>query len=431
LSLGWIFRQPRPKLPACFAMPDLFSRLGIALGLGLLIGLQRQRTDARLAGFRTFPLVTLLGALCALLGQEFGAWTVGGGLTALAIVIIGGNFSLLRSGESQPGVTTEVTMLLMFTIGAYTVIGSPAIAITTCGAVAVLLHLKRQMHSLAEKIGDRDFTAMMQFTLISLVILPVLPNQAYGPFGVLNPFKIWLMVVLIVGISLAGYVAYKFVDVRAGAWASGILGGLISSTATTISAARRNRLDPANPEIAAFVILMASAVSLLRVGILIGITAPAFVRSAVVPLGAMILVQALLAWSNLRRTAEGPTAPPEQSNPAELKPALIFGLLYALILLGVAAANQYFGREGLYVMAVISGLTDMDAITLSITQLVKAAGIVPETGWRLIVVAAMANMVFKTVVVAGLGEKRLLVRVIAGFATAATTGSILVFGILN
>jgi uncharacterized membrane protein (DUF4010 family) len=283
------------------------------------------------------------------------------------------------------------------------------------------------MHSFAEKIGDRDFRAMMQFTLISLVILPVLPNQIYGPFSVLNPFKIWLMVVLIVGLSLGGYVIYKLIGVRAGAWASGVLGGLISSTATTVSVARGSRLTPGKPDVGAFVIMMASAVSLLRVGVLIGVTAPSFLRAALLPLVAMTLVLALIGWMNLRRSLDNSSSPLEQNNPAELKPAILFGLLYALVLIGVAAAHQHFGRDALYAVAVISGTTDMDAITLSVTQLVNSAGIAPGTGWRLIVVAAIANMAFKAGAVAALGERRLLLRVGAGFAAAAGIGGTLFF----
>ncbi|MEO7412119.1 MAG: MgtC/SapB family protein [Opitutaceae bacterium] len=406
---------------------EVFARLGIVLGLGLLVGLQRQRTDARLAGFRTFPLVTLLGALCGLLAQIHGGVILAAGLAAMALVIVGGNLPLFRAGQERPGVTTEVTMLLMFAIGAYAMVGSLAVAIATCGAVAVLLHLKPQMHSMAEKIGDPDFRAMMQFALISLVILPVLPNQVYGPFAVLNPFKIWLMVVLIVGISLLGYVAYKLIGVRAGAWASGVLGGLISSTATTVSVARRSRVAPGKPEVATFVIMMASAVSLLRVGILVGVTAPQFLRAASVPLAAMLAVLAAIAGWSLHRSGSESPALPDQTNPSELKPALVFGLLYALVLLGVAAANEYFGRNGLYVAAVISGLTDMDAITLSVAQLVKSAEIVPGTGWRLILVAAMANLAFKTATVAALGERPLLRRVAFGFGAAAAMGAAMLF----
>ncbi len=406
---------------------EIFSRLGIVLGLGLLVGLQRQRTDARLAGFRTFPLVTLLGALCGLLAQTHGGVILAAGLAALALVIVGGNLPLFRAGKEHPGVTTEVTMLVMFALGAYAMLGSKGVAIATCGAVVVLLHLKPQMHSLAAKIGDRDFTAIVQFALISLVILPVLPNRIYGPFQVLNPFKIWVMVVLIVGISLGGYIAYKLIGGRAGVWANGILGGLISSTATTVSLARRSKASPGRPELAAFVIIIASSVVFLRVGILLGAMAPGFLRAAIWPLTSMFAVLALFGWANLPRRADGLSSLSEQSNPSELKPALLFGSLYAVVMLGVAAANEYLGQQGLYVAAVLSGLTDMDAITLSVTQLVKSAEIPPGTGWRLILVAAMANLGFKAAVVATLGGRRLLKRVAAGFGAAAAAGAALVY----
>jgi uncharacterized membrane protein (DUF4010 family) len=403
-------------------MIETFGRLGIALGLGLLIGLQRERTDARLAGFRTFPLVTVLGALCGLLAESYGAWIVAGGLTALALVIVGANLPLLRGDTEHPGVTNEVTMLVMYSIGVYLMVGELAVAIAICGAVAVLLHLKPQMHSLAAKIVDRDFTAVMQFALISLVVLPVLPDRNLGPYDVLNPFRIWLMVVLIVGISLSGYVAYKLLGVRAGAWAAGVLGGLISSTATTVSVARRSAQLPGSAQLSAFVILVASAIVFLRVGILISATAPAFLRTASLPLLSMFLVLVLLGWSNLRGP-DGRAGPlPEQGNPTELRSALLFGLLYAVVLLAVAAANAAFGDRGLYVAAVLSGLTDMDAITLSIAQLVSTGEVAPATGWRLIMVAALANLAFKTGVVAMLGDQGLLRRVAIGFGVAAALG---------
>ncbi len=408
-----------------FELPETFSRLGIALGLGLLVGLQRQRTDARLAGFRTFPLVTVLGALCGLLAQSFGGWIVAVAFGGLALVIVGGNLPLLRAEEERPGITTEVAMLVMFAVGAYLMAGSPAIATAVGGAVAVLLHLKPQMHSLAAKIGDRDFTAIMQFALISLVILPVLPNHYYGPFLVLNPFKIWLMVVLIVGISLGGYIAYKFLGARAGAWASGLLGGLISSTATTVSLARRSKQSPQPPGLAAFVILVASAIVFVRLGVLIGATAPRFLPSALAPMFVMFALLALLGWWNWRGAAVGSSSMAEQVNPTEVKPAIIFGLLYAGVLLAVAAAREYFGQSGLYVVAVLSGLTDMDAITLSVTQLVNAAQISTGTGWRLILVAAMANLAFKAGTVAVLGERRLFWRVAVSFGIAAGAGAAL------
>lgn len=408
-------------------MIEIFGRLGIALGLGLLIGLQRERTDARLAGFRTFPLVTLFGALSGLLAESYGGWIVAGGLLALALIIVGGNLPLMRGGGEPPGVTTEVTMLVMYSVGVYLMTGDLAVAIAICGAVAVLLHLKPQLHSLAAKIGDRDFTAVMQFALISLVVLPVLPDRYYGPYEVLNPFRIWLMVVLIVGISLSGYVAYKLLGVRAGSWAAGILGGLISSTATTVSVSRRSADVPGTAQLSAFVILVASAIVFLRVGILIGATAPSFLRSALLPLLAMFAVLIVVGGINLRGSGREAGPPPEQGNPTELRSALLFGLLYALVLLAVAAANTAFGDRGLYVAAVLSGLTDMDAITLSIAQLVSTGEVAPETGWRLILVAAMSNLAFKAGIVAMVGGRPLLGRVGVGFGVAGVVGAGLLF----
>jgi uncharacterized membrane protein (DUF4010 family) len=362
------------------------------------------------------------------LAEIHGGWILAGGLAALSVIIVGGNLPLLRDGGERPGVTTEVTMLLMFAVGAYVMVGSPGVAIATCGAVVVLLHLKPQMHSLAAKIGDRDFTAIVQFALISLVILPVLPNRVFGPFQVLNPFKIWLMVVLIVGISLGGYVAYKLVGARAGAWASGIFGGLISSTATTVSVARQSKHNAAESGMGVFVIMMASSITFIRIAILVSATAPAFLHAAIVPLATLFGVLVLLSLFSLRgHASEGP-ARTEQKNPTELKSALLFGLLYGVILLVIAAANQYFGQRGLYVAAVISGLTDMDAISLSISQLVNSAGIDAEMGWRLIVVAAMANLAFKAAMVGFLGERNLFIRVLIGFAVTAATGvTLLIF----
>lgn len=406
-------------------LQDIFGRLAIALGLGLLVGLQRQRTDARLAGFRTFPLVTLLGALSALMTPMLGGWPMAVALGGLTMVILSGNLFYWRHGEGNPGVTSEVALLVMFMLGAYLILGSPAVAITVCGVVAVLLHLKPEMHSFAARIGDRDFTAIMQFALISLVILPVLPNRYFGPFAVLNPFKIWLMVVLIVGISLGGYILYKFIGARAGVWTSGVLGGLISSTATTVSLARRSRLSASTAAQAAFVVLLASSIVFVRLAILIGTTTPQFLRAASVPLVTMAVLLAAVAAGNLRgRTAEAEPIP-EQENPTELKSALIFGLAYAGILMAVAVSKQYFGERGLYFIAILSGLTDMDAITLSVTEMVKSQKVSENAGWRLILVAALSNLVFKAGMVVILSERHLIRRVLVGFGVAAIGGAFL------
>jgi uncharacterized membrane protein (DUF4010 family) len=409
-------------------LPSIFKQLGIALGLGLLVGLQRERTDARLAGVRTFPLITVFGALSALLAGSFGGWIIGLGFIAVAAITVAGYLSHLNPEEPNHGMTTETAILAMYAVGAYTMTGPAAVAIAVGGTIAILLHLKPQLHAFAARIGDRDITAIMQFVLISLVILPVLPNEYYGPFHVLNPYRIWLMVALIVGISLGGYIIYKFFGQRVGTLVGGVLGGLISSTATTVSYSRRSRQAGNAAGTAAFVIMMASSIVFVRVLILINVAAPGLLPEAAAPIGTVFAVSALLALATWWRNRSEPSAMPEQDNPTELKAALWFAAIYSVVLIAVTAAREYFGQRGLYVVAVLSGLTDMDAITLSIAQLVGANEVAADTGWRLILVASMANLVFKGGIAAALGDRKLFGRLAVLFGVTFVVGLLIVFG---
>lgn len=398
-----------------------FLQIGVALALGLLVGMQRERTGSAVAGVRTFPLITMFGTVCALLAQEFGGWVLAAGLIAMTGMTITANLLKQKKGEVDPGTTTEVAVVLLFAVGALTV-QSLELAVIVGGVTVMLLQLKAEMHRIVASIGEREVKAIMQFVLITLVILPVLPRKGFGPEDVLNPFKIWLMVVLIVGISLTGYVLFKLLDTRKGTLVGGLLGGLISSTATTVTFARLSRCDlQAAPAFAA-VIVIASTVTFVRVLVLIATVAMPVFPQLAPPLAVMaVLMIALSAIFVFRRREE--VARPEPSNPAELKSAIIFGLLYAGVLLLVALARKYFGQAGLYAVAVLSGLTDMDAITLSTSQFVQAGQMPAGTGWRVILVAALSNIVFKGGIIAVLGSRGLLSRVALIFAIAVAAGS--------
>lgn len=400
---------------------DTFEKLGIALALGLLVGMQRQRTDSRFAGIRTFPLVTVLGTMTGLLALAFSGWILAAGFICLGVLMLIGNQGKSDS-PPDPGITTEVALLLMFAVGAYLVSGHAGVAVPLVGTIAVLLHLKPEMHAFARKVGEKDFKAVMQFVLIALVILPVLPDGDYGPYQALNPRKLWLMVVLIVGISLGGYVAYKVLGAKTGGILAGILGGLISSTATTVSCARRTREAPESSPIAAQVIMIASTVVFARVLVLAGVAAPHLLKDVAGPIGTMLGVMTLIAGGVWLFTRGETSSMPEPENPSELKPALVFGALFALVLLGVAAAKERFGTEGLYAVAVLSGLTDMDAITLSAVQMDRAQAMSVSVVWRMILVASLANLVFKLGVVAVLGSRRLLARLAGLFGIASVAG---------
>ncbi|MBI5394853.1 MAG: MgtC/SapB family protein [Verrucomicrobia bacterium] len=402
-----------------------FYLLGIALGLGLLVGLQRERSASLLAGIRTFPLVTVLGTVCAMLGQTHGGWVVGAGFVALAAVILSSNLLKIKMPVIDPGTTTEMALLLMYGVGAYLVAGHTAVAIAIGGGVAVLLYLKPEMHALAVRIGEADFKAVMQFVLITLVILPVLPDQAYGPYRVLNPHRIWLLVVLIVAISLAGYVAYKFLGQRAGAMLSGLLGGLISSTATTVSYARRSREMPNCAGLAAFVIFVASTILFLRVLVILAVVSRSSLAVTGPPLAAALAFQVLVCIVLWLRERHGNGEMPAHTNPTELRPALVFGAIFAVVLLATAAGKAHFDNRGLYVVAALSGLTDVDAITLSTAQMINDGRLDASVGWRLVLVASMANLIFKGAAVAVLGTRALLVRVVGLFILAFAAGVVI------
>jgi uncharacterized membrane protein (DUF4010 family) len=404
-----------------------FRHLVIAVGLGLLVGLQRERARSELAGLRTFPLITMLGAICGLLGATVGGWVLAAGFLALAAMIVVGNIALLKKGTADPGLTTEIAILLMFGVGATLINGPEAVAIAVGGGVAVLLHFKAPMHGFAAKLGDEDLKAIMQFALLSLVILPVLPDQAFGPYAVWNPRQIWLMVVLIVGISLGGYIAYKFWGEKTGLALSGILGGLISSTATTVSYARRTAQFAEASRQAATVIMIASTVSTLRILVEIGTVAPAFLGIAGPPIVVMSVVLAFLSAGIRYSGRKERVEMPPQQNPTELKSALLFGLLYAVALLAIAAGKNYLGTGGLYIIAALSGLTDMDAVSLSTARLVSTGRLDADNGWRLILVALLANVAFKGGIVALLGHRRLLTLVAPFFAITLVAGSLLLW----
>ena len=445
---------------------NLLQKALLALALGLLVGLQRERSRHGDPGIRTFALISVLGLLAGIASVDLGGLVLAAGFLSLTLVLVlhafrphgapeegdwsgddGGNEGdaagtdgVMGAGEapdqerreppSRPrmDITTEMAALVVFGVGVAVALDRVTLAVLVAGASMVLLQWKRPLHQLANRLGREDVQALSRLVLIGLVVLPVLPNQAYGPYDVLNPFEIWLMVVLIVGISMAGYVAYRLLP-KGGMAVAGFLGGFISSTATTVGLSRRSRDDSAMAHPLALAIVLASAVTFIRVLVEISIVAPRSLAKMGPPLGAMMVVM-LLVGGALHLTS--PTASseerPDQRPPSDLVPALVFGLLYALVLLGVAFAEEQFGQQGLYVVSAISGLTDMDAITLSTAQLVQKEQLPASDGWRYVLVGGMSNLVFKAgaVLVLARGRLRWLVSLAFGVSLVGG-GAILAF----
>jgi uncharacterized membrane protein (DUF4010 family) len=217
----------------------IVSTLSLALGIGLLIGLQRERAGSDLGGIRTYPLIALFGAVCGVLTAEWGVAIAASGMLAVVALVVLANLGKARSGDDISGQTSEAAAILTYALGALLAVGQYAAAVVVGGVTAVLLHFKGPLHRFAGGLDERDVRAIMRFVIISLVILPLLPDGEFGPYDVLNPREVWLMVVLIVGIGLAGYMMYKIFGGKTGVILGGLLGGLISSTATTVAYARR------------------------------------------------------------------------------------------------------------------------------------------------------------------------------------------------
>lgn len=387
-----------------------FGALSLALGLGLLIGLQRQRAGSHFGGIRTFPFIAMLGAVCGLLAELWGGSVVFAGFLGVAAIAVLANIRKLQRGSS--GFTSEAAALLTFAVGVLVTTSYQPVGIVVGGLVAVLLHLKRSMHAFAGRITDKDLQAVMRFAIVSLIVLPLLPDAVYGPYEVLNPREIWWMVVLIVGIGLAGYVSFRLFGGRAGVVLGGILGGLVSSTATTVAYARRVREHADAASLAAITIMIASTIAVARVLVEVAVAAGGAVPVIAPPLVVLLILMVAICVVMVRFLHNGDAQMPEQTNPAELKSALIFGAVYALVIFVTAAAEDYFGAQALYAVAFISGFVDVDAITLSTSRLAAGARMDPATAWRVILTASLTNLLFKTAAAWALGSSRLMARLL-------------------
>jgi uncharacterized membrane protein (DUF4010 family) len=394
---------------------EVFS---ISLGIGLLIGLERERNPAARAGLRTFGLVALFGTVAAVLTDKtHSPWMLAAGLLVIGGMMIAAYLS--HPDKEDPGTTTIIAVLLCYGYGAMVWYGYRTFAVMLAIVTTVLLYFKAELRMFSARLTRRDLISMLQFAVLSLVILPVLPNKDLGPYQALNPAQIWWMVVLISGVSLAGYAALRIVGQHHGAPILGVLGGLVSSTATSLVFSRHTRENPGLLRLATVVILMANLIVLVRLA-LYGLLQPSLLPVLAPPLAAGFLLgigMVLFAWRGLHAQKELP--PLELSNPAELKTAFSFGIAYGVVLVVSAALSDYAGSKGLYAVAVVSGLTDVDAITLSSLRLYGLQKLSAHEATTAILLAMLTNLVFKLGIVATVGGALLTRKVAAGFVLIA------------
>ncbi|MDO9597531.1 MAG: MgtC/SapB family protein, partial [Azoarcus sp.] len=376
--------------------PEQIEAFLIAIGIGLLIGLERERVPSARAGLRTFGLVAMLGALTGLLGQQLQSIApFAVGMAVIGTMIVAAY--LRHPDPSDPGTTSVAALMVCYCLGTAVWLGYAKIAVMLAVGTTVLLYFKTQLRGIATRLGPRDWISILQFSVLSLVILPILPNEEFGPYGALNPYQVWWMVVLISGVSLAGYAALQLVGAKHGAAFVGIFGGLASSTATTMVYARNARESPGLASMAALVIVLANLVMVVRVSVIAAVVAPGLLRALlVIVVPALVLGTLALVW-NWRKLGNGGDAVlPQTTNPTELRTALGFGALYAFVLFCAAWLSDYAGTGGLYVLAVVSGFTDIDAIALSSMRLFSLERLELTPAVIAIGLGMVANLSFKT-----------------------------------
>ncbi len=384
---------------------DLILRVGVAMAIGFMIGLQREyafRTSDRelIAGERTFALMGLAGFLAAM-----GADILNSALAFLGTLLLVGIFTAIAyymdARRGHVGLTTEIAILIAVMTGALCYWDQMTLAVAIGIATTVLLSLKFETDRLVLALTREDIFAALQLAVISAIILPILPNESLlpPPFDVLNPFRIWLMVVFISGINFVGYIAVKIAGPERGTGITGLLGGLVSSTAVTLGFTERSNREPMLAKPFALAIMISWTVMFVRVLVEVGVLNFALLQYVWLPITAAGIV-ALLFCVFLHLTQQSVEKRGlEFSNPFDLVSAIKFGLLYAAVLLVARTAQLYFGDPGIYISSLISGLVDVDAITLSLAQLSRSGEVGMMVAANAIVLATIANTFLKGVMV--------------------------------
>jgi uncharacterized membrane protein (DUF4010 family) len=379
--------------------------------LGALIGLIRQwseQTDkpnsTDFGGVRTYTLWSLLGCLAAYLTEHYAV-----AILPIALFLIGGHLTMLhwRDGrDGHPGSTTFVAALLTCLVGALVNWGHQQMAVLVAALTMVTLGSKQPLHTWTRHFTSEDIRSALQFAAITGVILPLVPNQALGPYGAFNPYSTWLMVVFISGLGFAGYILMRLLGAQAGITVTGLVGGLASSTATTLAFSRRSKEDPELSSSYALAVVLACTVMLARVGIMIAVLNVDLARGIALPFAVMALPGVGFGlWHWLaRRTHKQPVATPKIHNPLGLGIAIKFGLLYAAVAFLVKTATALQLTAGLLPLSFLSGLTDMDAISLLMVNSLHDGSVAAQLAARCVLIGAVANSMVKAGFAISLGS---------------------------
>lgn len=379
---------------------------GIAVLLGALVGIEREKhrrerksKTEQSAGLRTFILFALLGACTAWLARAFDSyWIVAAGLLIVGAFVVAGYVATTRGQQEAVGLTTEVAAVIVFVLGAIDMMGGSEIAIALAVITTAVLAFKDPMHGFVKQLGWDDVYSGLQLLIATFIALPLLPDKPIDPWGALNPYELWLLVILISGLSLVGYAMTRWLGPGKGALVTGLAGGLVSSTAVTVSFAREARTNPANTMAFASGILVAWAIMFARVLVVVAVVNRALLGPIFLPFAAMALVAAgaaALIYLRGHRAGKDANARGELqvSNPFSLISAAKFAAFFAVVLVAVKIAQENFSDSGVYAVAALAGLTDVDAITLSMAEFARSGS--AQVAVIAIVIASLVNTAVK------------------------------------
>ncbi|MBN7812324.1 MgtC/SapB family protein [Algoriphagus sp. H41] len=400
---------------------DFIIRLLVAIGIGAVIGLERQysamKEDSRgFAGIRTFVFVTLLGFIAALFGFLISPWVYVALVFGVSVLIGVSYWATAARGDH--GATTEFSSLLAFVLGSMSLLGLIEVSLMITVLVVLVLSSKFRIKTIVGMITAEEMYDFIRFVVIALLIFPFLPDQTFGPYDVLNPREIGWVVILTSGLGLAGYLLTKFLGTNRGILLGGIVGGLVSSTAVTWIYAKKSKDNESLAASCATAILGASSIMFVRVLIWTSIFSEALFQKMLLPIGIVFLaaigVTLYIYFKRRSKTSENAEMPLKKA--LDLKGALIFGLIYTLILLVVSYANENLGTGGTIISSAIAGFSDIDAITISISKL-AGGSLDLRIASLAVLVASISNTLVKMGIGLYAGSKALRKNLSIGYGT--------------
>ncbi len=370
----------------------------VTIGIGLIIGLEREfntrQEAAHLGGIRTFPLVAILGFSLVSVSKYSTPLLFAAALIGIFLLVAVAYWVQTQKGKL--GLTTELALLITFTLGAMAAYGALVEAVSITVFVTTLLSLKDQFHGFIERITEEELFAFIKFFIIALLVMPLLPDQPFGPKGLLNAREIGWIVVIVSSISLAGYLALKFGGLQKGILLTAVAGGLFSSTMVAWVFSQRSRETPEAAATYSAGIVLSSTIMYLRVLFLVWVFHPALAPTMLLPCGALLLASLLVVWFLARHQKQGGAVGDfPLGNPLELKNALFFVVLYGVVSLFLFYSAEWFGNAGLYATGTLSGIADIDAITISTAKMSNRQGVGTADAANVILLAMLANTCFK------------------------------------